>query len=44
MEHQQKESYTEPVVTTHELLRDITGNKYVETKGGIEKSGVESVT
>jgi hypothetical protein len=30
MEQQQKESYTEPVVVAHELLRDITGTKYVE--------------
>ena len=30
MEPQQKESYTEPVVTAHELLRDITGQKYKE--------------
>ena len=30
MEHQQKESYTEPVLTAHELLRDVTGQKYRE--------------
>ena len=30
MEHQQKESYTEPVLIAHELLRDITGVKYRE--------------
>lgn len=31
MEHQQKESYTEPVLVAHELLRDITGTpKYRE--------------
>jgi hypothetical protein len=30
MEHQQKESYTEPVLIAHELLRDITGAKYQE--------------
>ena len=30
MEQQQKESYTEPVLTTHELLRDVTGVKYKE--------------
>ena len=30
MELQQKESYTEPVLATHELLRDITGTKYQE--------------
>ena len=30
MELQQKESYTEPVLITHELLRDVTGQKYRE--------------
>lgn len=30
MEHQQKESYTEPVLVAHELLRDVTGQKYRE--------------
>ena len=30
MEQQQKESYTEPVLATHELLRDVTGVKYRE--------------
>jgi hypothetical protein len=30
MEHQQKESYTEPVLIAHESLRDITGTKYQE--------------
>ena len=30
MKHQQKESYTEPVLIAHELLRDITGDKYRE--------------
>jgi hypothetical protein len=30
MEIQQKESYTEPVLIAHELLRDITGQKYIE--------------
>ena len=30
MEHQQKESYTEPALIAHELLRDVTGNKYRE--------------
>ena len=39
MEHQQKESYTEPVLIAHELLRDITGNKYRE-KYGKESDGV----
>jgi hypothetical protein len=30
MELQQKESYTEPVLLAHELLRDVTGQKYRE--------------
>jgi hypothetical protein len=30
MELQQKESYTEPVLVVHELLRDVTGQKYRE--------------
>ena len=30
MELQQKESYTEPVLVVHELLRDVTGVKYRE--------------
>lgn len=30
MEHQQKESYSEPVLIAHELLRDVTGQKYRE--------------
>jgi hypothetical protein len=30
MELQQKESYTEPVLVVHELLRDVTGQKYQE--------------
>jgi hypothetical protein len=30
MNQQQKESYTEPVLIAHELLRDITGDKYRE--------------
>ena len=30
MELQQKESYTEPVLAKHDLLRDITGQKYGE--------------
>jgi hypothetical protein len=30
MNQQQKESYTEPVLVVHELLRDITGDKYRE--------------
>jgi hypothetical protein len=36
MDHQQKESYTEPVLLVHELLRDITGTKYTEHKAGAE--------
>lgn len=32
MEIQKKESYTEPVLATHELLRDVTGVKYQEVK------------
>ena len=40
MEHQQKESYTEPVLMAHELLRDITGTKsgvkYTDNKTGSE--------
>lgn len=27
---EQKESYAEPVLATHELLRDVTGQKYRE--------------
>ncbi|HEY6084738.1 MAG TPA: hypothetical protein VIU63_05045 [Nitrospira sp.] len=30
MESVRKESYTEPVLVTHELLRDVTGQKYRE--------------
>ena len=30
MEQEQKESYTEPVLIAHELLRDVTGVKYRE--------------
>ena len=30
MDLQQKESYTEPVLVAHELLRDVTGQKYKE--------------
>ncbi|MEQ1657084.1 MAG: hypothetical protein ABL960_15450 [Nitrospira sp.] len=30
MEQQQKESYSEPVLMAHELLRDVTGQKYKE--------------
>jgi len=40
MEIQQKESYTEPVLMAHEMLRDITGG----TSGvkSSDKSGKES--
>ena len=34
MEIQQKESYTEPVLVAHELLRDITG-----TTSGVKAVG-----
>lgn len=30
MELQQKKSYIEPVLIAHELLRDVTGQKYRE--------------
>ncbi|MDO9120085.1 MAG: hypothetical protein Q7U39_19195 [Nitrospira sp.] len=30
MEQQKKESYSEPVLVAHELLRDVTGQKYKE--------------
>ena len=30
MNQPQKESYTEPVLIVHELLRDVTGQKYRE--------------
>ena len=30
MNQHQKESYTEPVLVVHELLRDVTGQKYRE--------------
>ncbi|BFU96169.1 MAG: protein of unknown function [Nitrospira sp.] len=44
MELRKKESYTEPVLTTHELLRDITGIKYREKTSDKlnDKVGVES--
>jgi hypothetical protein len=44
VEHQQKESYTEPVLSTHELLRDITAQqKYREKTSdkGNDKNGAE---
>jgi hypothetical protein len=34
MDQQQKESYTEPVLIAHELLRDVTGQKYREKISG----------
>lgn len=39
MEQQQKESYSEPVLIAHELLRDVTGVKYREKSP--EKAGGE---
>lgn len=36
MENEKKESYTEPVLVAHELLRDVTGQKYRENKFGQE--------
>ncbi len=39
MELQQKESYTEPVLIAHELLRDVTGQKYKEKT--CDKAGAE---
>jgi len=44
MEQQRKESYTEPVLMAHEMLRDITGNGSavkVRDKAGLEKTGNE---
>lgn len=38
MDLQQKDSYTEPVLIVHELLRDLTGTKYQE-KSNSEKPG-----
>ncbi|MDO9120086.1 MAG: hypothetical protein Q7U39_19200 [Nitrospira sp.] len=43
MEQQKKESYSEPVLVAHELLRDVTGQKYkekVSDKAGKESDGV----
>jgi|CXWL01.1.fsa_nt_gi hypothetical protein len=43
MEQQQKESYSEPVLVAHELLRDVTGGASgVKTsdKAGKESDGV----
>ncbi|BFU96172.1 MAG: hypothetical protein NTNFB02_28940 [Nitrospira sp.] len=36
MENQKKESYTEPVLTAHELLRDITAVKYRDCQKAID--------
>ncbi len=41
MELQQKESYTEPLLVTHELLRDLTGQKYRETNGKLTDKTIE---
>jgi len=43
MTQQQKESYTEPVLMAHEMLRDITGNgSAVKTRDKVaEKFGTE---
>ena len=30
MEQREKEAYHEPLLITHEPLRDLTGNKYLE--------------
>ncbi len=38
---QQKESYTEPVLVSHELLRDITA--VASGKNYLEKTGAERV-
>jgi len=44
MELQRKDPYTEPVLVTHELLRDLTGQKYREKTSDklTDKTGVES--
>ncbi|BCA56840.1 hypothetical protein W02_39800 [Nitrospira sp. KM1] len=44
MESHKKETYSEPVLTAHELLRDITGQKYREKERDkfSDKSGVEN--
>ncbi|MCC6140664.1 MAG: hypothetical protein IT389_08615 [Nitrospira sp.] len=44
MEQQQKESYTEPVLMAHEMLRDITGGtSAVKTSDKVrEKTGTEA--
>ncbi len=41
MNQQQKESYTEPVLIAHELLRDITGQTS-GVKNSREKVGAET--
>ena len=45
MKLQQKDSYTEPVLIAHELLRDITATTTGKgsEKSGVEKSGEEQV-
>lgn len=43
MEFQQKESYSEPVLVAHELLCDITGNKYKESNGKYTDNKVNDV-
>lgn len=40
MEYQQKESYTEPVLTAHELLRDVTRQKYREKTSDKSNDGI----
>lgn len=42
MEQQKKESYSEPVLIAHELLRDVTGGASA-VKNLREKAGAESV-
>lgn len=47
MEQQKKDSYTEPVLVAHEMLRDITGvTSGVKTsdKAVGEKAGAESIS
>ncbi len=43
MEQQKKESYAEPVLIAHELLRDVTGGASA-VKNVREKTGSESFT
>jgi len=42
MDQQQKESYTEPVLIAHELLRDVTGQKYREKTSDKINDSVDS--